>query len=153
MNGTSNFSMYMTSNKVGGFVSTINFLWIINVTKRSSLLIFDVLFSMLVNVGCTIHWTFLWNAFDVLYIENSTYCIFSDRCIRPFYFCTFFENSFFRPAMYNQSSCCWRESPLDVAASLAKLIFMFKRGFINLLGGSPCPGFSLMRFNWKDIIF
>ena len=64
----------------------VNFLWIINVTKRCSLLIFDVLFSMLVNVGCTIHRTFLWNAFDVLYIENSTYCIFSDRCIRPVWF-------------------------------------------------------------------
>ena len=76
---------------------------------------------------------------------------FKKSCL--FYFCTFFENSFFRPAMYNQSSCCWRESPLDVAASLDKLIFVFKWAFISLSGGSTCPGCSLMRFNWKEVIF
>ena len=56
--------MYMTSNKVGRFVSTINFLWIMHATKRSSLLIFDILFSMLmldvqyIELFCEMRWMF-----------------------------------------------------------------------------------------------
>ena len=75
------------TSKVNGLNKKVRLMYCVlkssTILKRCSFFFFDVKYSMLGLLRCTIHRIIRPNAFDVLYIEFSTYCIFRDRCMRP----------------------------------------------------------------------
>ena len=77
------------TSKVNGLNKKVRLMYCVlkssTILKRCSFFFFDVKYSMLGLLRCTIHRIIRPNAFDVLYIEFSTYCIFRDRCMRPYY--------------------------------------------------------------------
>ena len=76
------------TSKVNGLNKKVRLMYCVlkssTILKRCSFFFFDVKYSMLGLLRCTIHRIIRPNAFDVLYIEFSTYCIFRDRCMRPY---------------------------------------------------------------------
>ena len=70
----------MVMNKLGHLTVIIEYM---SIWERCSFFCFDIKFSTLFSLWCTLRRKILWNVFDVMYIESSMYCIFRDRSMRP----------------------------------------------------------------------
>ena len=70
----------MVMNKLGHLTVIIEYM---SIWERCSFFCFDIKFSTLFSLWCTLRRKILWNVFDVMYMESSMFCIFRDRSMRP----------------------------------------------------------------------